>query len=142
MWMRIPVEYLMNNTARSNNHAHAGSRTRVTSMGGLYDAATLRAQVCVVRKRVYQMYCCLYYFWAAQLCVGMCGWCALGFRFPEILRLLTFRSKSPQEFAPELYITHNCNNNELHFNNSDINNLQTCNGNRKFQQFSNERSYM
>ena len=24
-------------------HAHAGSRTRVTSMGGLYDAATLRA---------------------------------------------------------------------------------------------------
>ena len=26
-------------------HAHAGSRTRVTSMGGLYDAATLRALV-------------------------------------------------------------------------------------------------
>ena len=25
--------------------AHAGSRTRVTSMGGLYDAATLRALV-------------------------------------------------------------------------------------------------
>ena len=24
-------------------HAHAGSRTRVTSMGGLYDAATLHA---------------------------------------------------------------------------------------------------
>ena len=24
-------------------NAHAGSRTRVTSMGGLYDAATLRA---------------------------------------------------------------------------------------------------
>ena len=24
-------------------YAHAGSRTRVTSMGGLYDAATLRA---------------------------------------------------------------------------------------------------
>ena len=29
----------------SNAHAHAGSRTRVTSMGGLYDAATLRAPV-------------------------------------------------------------------------------------------------
>ena len=26
-------------------NAHAGSRTRVTSMGGLYDAATLRARV-------------------------------------------------------------------------------------------------
>ena len=26
-------------------NAHAGSRTRVTSMGGLYDAATLRALV-------------------------------------------------------------------------------------------------
>ena len=25
------------------NNAHAGSRTRVTSMGGLYDAATLHA---------------------------------------------------------------------------------------------------
>ena len=34
--------------------AHAGSRTRVTSMGGLYDAATLRAQFqfrdCVVQE--------------------------------------------------------------------------------------------
>ena len=30
-------------------HAHAGSRTRVTSMGGLYDAATLRALVPGVR---------------------------------------------------------------------------------------------
>ena len=26
-----------------NMNAHAGSRARVTSMGGLYDAATLRA---------------------------------------------------------------------------------------------------
>ena len=29
-------------------NAHAGSRTRVTSMGGLYDAATLRALVAEV----------------------------------------------------------------------------------------------
>ena len=29
--------------------AHAGSRARVTSMGGLYDAATLRALMCKVR---------------------------------------------------------------------------------------------
>ena len=29
-----------------NINAHAGSRTRVTSMGGLYDAATLHAQMC------------------------------------------------------------------------------------------------
>ena len=29
----------------SSSNAHAGSRTRVTSMGGLYDAATLRALV-------------------------------------------------------------------------------------------------
>ena len=28
---------------QGRKHAHAGSRTRVTSMGGLYDAATLRA---------------------------------------------------------------------------------------------------
>ena len=28
---------------RKQRNAHAGSRTRVTSMGGLYDAATLRA---------------------------------------------------------------------------------------------------
>ena len=28
-----------------SSNAHAGSRTRVTSMGGLYDAATLRAPV-------------------------------------------------------------------------------------------------
>ena len=32
---------------RINRNAHAGSRTRVTSMGGLYDAATLRALVVV-----------------------------------------------------------------------------------------------
>ena len=32
-------------TAGGTSHAHAGSRTRVTSMGGLYDAATLRAPV-------------------------------------------------------------------------------------------------
>ena len=32
-------------TLRGENHAHAGSRTRVTSMGGLYDAATLHALV-------------------------------------------------------------------------------------------------
>ena len=31
-------------------NAHAGSRTRVTSMGGLYDAATLRAPVTSVRQ--------------------------------------------------------------------------------------------
>lgn len=31
------------NEPKSAGHAHAGSRTRVTSMGGLYDAATLRA---------------------------------------------------------------------------------------------------
>ena len=31
-------------------HAHAGSRTRVTSMGGLYDAATLRALVITFQK--------------------------------------------------------------------------------------------
>ena len=29
--------------APETDHAHAGSRARVTSMGGLYDAATLRA---------------------------------------------------------------------------------------------------
>mgnify|MGYP007062630612 CR=1 FL=1 len=29
----------------NTNNAHAGSRTRVTSMGGLYDAATLHALV-------------------------------------------------------------------------------------------------
>ena len=29
----------------ANKHAHAGSRTRVTSMGGLYDTATLHALV-------------------------------------------------------------------------------------------------
>ena len=28
---------------QDNTHAHAGSQTRVTSMGGLYDTATLRA---------------------------------------------------------------------------------------------------
>ena len=32
----------LSNTGQSAN-AHAGSRTRVTSMGGLYDAATLHA---------------------------------------------------------------------------------------------------
>ena len=30
--------------ARRQKYAHAGSRTRVTSMGGLYDAATLHAR--------------------------------------------------------------------------------------------------
>ena len=30
-------------------HAHTGSRTRVTSMGGLYDAATLRALLVSLR---------------------------------------------------------------------------------------------
>ena len=33
------------NTGLCIENAHAGSRTRVTSMGGLYDAATLRALV-------------------------------------------------------------------------------------------------
>ena len=32
--------------------AHAGSQTRVTSMGGLYDAATLRALVQVLDQRL------------------------------------------------------------------------------------------
>ena len=31
--------------------AHAGSRTRVTSMGGLYDAATLRARTQIPKQR-------------------------------------------------------------------------------------------
>ena len=34
-----PVSHQLDNF----KHAHPGSRTRVTSMGGLYDAATLRA---------------------------------------------------------------------------------------------------
>ena len=34
-------------------HAHAGSRTRVTSMGGLYDAATLRAPRMSQRRYVF-----------------------------------------------------------------------------------------
>ena len=32
-------------SGRAMRNAHAGSRTRVTSMGGLYDAATLHAPV-------------------------------------------------------------------------------------------------
>ena len=31
-------------------NAHAGSRSRVTSMGGLYDAATLRARTCIAPR--------------------------------------------------------------------------------------------
>ena len=37
----------------SSSNAHAGSRTRVTSMGGLYDAATLRARCRWERKKSY-----------------------------------------------------------------------------------------
>ena len=33
-------------------NAHAGSRTRVTSMGGLYDAATLRALTTVAQETI------------------------------------------------------------------------------------------
>ncbi len=32
------------------NNAHAGSRTRVTSMGGLYDTATLHAPWCATAQ--------------------------------------------------------------------------------------------
>ena len=40
-----PRAYDQNRGRKKVVNAHAGSRTRVTSMGGLYDAATLRALV-------------------------------------------------------------------------------------------------
>ena len=36
--------------AKLRTNAHAGSRTRVTSMGGLYDAATLHALMLVLAR--------------------------------------------------------------------------------------------
>ena len=42
-----------------HKHAHAGSRTRVTSMGGLYDAATLRALMPAVWFRLIKIWAML-----------------------------------------------------------------------------------
>ena len=39
----LPRRVFKLGAGQRTTHAHAGSRTRVTSMGGLYDAATLRA---------------------------------------------------------------------------------------------------
>jgi hypothetical protein len=41
--MEVCVMLCLLNSIEHRYNAHAGSRTRVTSMGGLYDAATLRA---------------------------------------------------------------------------------------------------
>ena len=56
-------------------NAHAGSRTRVTSMGGLYDAATLRALTAFVKERMSRAErishaTCLAH---GKKCLDMCG---------------------------------------------------------------------
>ena len=49
-------------------NAHAGSRTRVTSMGGLYDAATLRAPLHASATCAYSCACrTTHYSWDASL---------------------------------------------------------------------------
>ena len=50
--MRNPNQISATDTATALN-AHAGSRTRVTSMGGLYDAATLHALMAVACRRAH-----------------------------------------------------------------------------------------
>ena len=45
--MFVHAQMTMPGSEKNRKDAHAGSRTRVTSMGGLYDAATLHALLCM-----------------------------------------------------------------------------------------------